>query len=249
MALNFPSLRSGGNAAGEKLLAGLGYGKANASPEKNRAERINGKLLAALRMIIILNAAMMFFPAFNPARISGMIGKNLSLFTCGVSYSSLVQSFGRAFMKGWVSEGAFRLLFASCLIYILSAAVTAAGGCMSLGNNKLKHLALKLSAGGGAGGVVSMIGVFASYQMVSGTSNPDKIQPMLPDPFAFYVILSAAAAVLSAVTLLRLPRTKEGEKYEMEDKYSLFLMLLPILMVPCHSYHNVFQCRSDTSLP
>lgn len=94
-------------------------------------------------------------------------------------------------MKGWVSEGAFRLLFASCPIYIVSAAVTAAGGCMSLGNNKLKHLALKLSA---AGGVLSMIGVFASYQMVSGTSNPDKIQPALPGSFAFYVIASIAAA-------------------------------------------------------
>lgn len=244
MALNIPSLRSSKNASGEKLLSGLGFREAKTSPEKSRDEKINGILLIVLRVIIIINAAVMFFPAFNPARISAMIGKNLSLFTCGISYDSLVQSFGRAFMKGWVSEGTFRFLFASCLIYIISAAVTVAGGCMSLGNNKLKRLALKLSAGGGAGGVLSMIGVYAAYQMVSGTSNPDKIQPALPGSFAFYVIASIAVAALSAVTLMRLPQTEKGEKYEIEDKYSLFLMLLPILLLTfLFSYLPLFGWR------
>lgn len=243
MAINIPSLKSR-SSSGERLLSGLGMSQAKSAPEKSRDEKINDILLIVLRVIIIINAAAMFFPAFNPARISGMIGKNLSLFTCGISYDSLVQSFGRAFMKGWVTEGTFRFLFASCLAYIIFSAVTVAGGCMSLGNNKLKHLAMKFSAVGGIGGVLSMIGVFAAYKMVSGTSNPDKIQPDLPGAFAFYAAASVLAAAISAAVFLRLPKTDADERYEMEDKYSLFLMLLPILLLTfLFSYLPLFGWR------
>lgn len=244
MALDLASLHGKQNTAGEKKLSGLGLKDTKVSPPKNRSEKISDIIFAALRIVIIINAVLMFFPAFNPARVSGMISKNLSLFTCGTSYDSLVQPFGRAFMRGWVSEGTFKLLFAVCLAAVLSAAVMAAGGCMSLGNNKLKRLALKLSFGGGIVSAASMAGIYIVYSQLCGTTNPDKIQPQLPAAFVIYIIASALDAVLSAVSYLRLPEAAKDEHYDMEDKYRLFLMLMPILVLTfLFSYLPLFGWR------
>ena len=64
-------------------------------------------LYYVIRAAVLLSVVFLFIPSLNPARISGMINKNLSLFTSGISYSTLTNGFGRAFKKGWVSQESF----------------------------------------------------------------------------------------------------------------------------------------------
>lgn len=66
-------------------------------------------LYYVIRAAVLLSVVFLFIPSLNPARISGMINKNLSLFTSGISYSTLTNGFGRAFKKGWVSQESFML--------------------------------------------------------------------------------------------------------------------------------------------
>ena len=71
------------------------------SSTKSRKEIITDKLYYPIRVAILLSVVFLFIPNLNPARISGMINKNMSLFSAGISYSSLTAEFGRAFRKGW----------------------------------------------------------------------------------------------------------------------------------------------------
>ena len=106
---------------------------------KTLAEKISDKIYWILRCAVVINIIALFFPSFNPARLSGMINKNLSLFSCGISYKSIVANFGRAFRQGWVQESTFHALNVCAMIVIVAAVLAAAGGCMSLGNRKLKR--------------------------------------------------------------------------------------------------------------
>ena len=42
-------------------------------------------LYYVIRAAVLLSVVFLFIPSLNPARISGMINKNLSLFTSGIS--------------------------------------------------------------------------------------------------------------------------------------------------------------------
>ncbi|MDE6596359.1 MAG: sugar ABC transporter permease, partial [Oscillospiraceae bacterium] len=107
---------------------------------KTPTEKAADVLYWFLRGAILVNIVMLFFPAFNPARLSGMINKNLSLFSCGISYDSIVANFGRAFRQEWVLEETFKTLNLLSAVVIIAIILAAAGGCMSLGNRKLKKL-------------------------------------------------------------------------------------------------------------
>ena len=111
---------------------------------------VTDKLYLVLRIAVLFAVLFMFIPGINPARISGMIGRNLSLFTSGISYSSLASEFGRAFRKGWVMKSTLRLDSVSALVTCLGTAAVAAGGCLSLGNLKMKKLSNIFTAAGSA---------------------------------------------------------------------------------------------------
>lgn len=95
---------------------------------KTDGSGVTGKLYIVLRIAVLFAVLFMFIPGINPARISGMIGRNLSLFTSGISYSSLASEFGRAFRKGWVMKSTLRLDSVSALIICVGTAAVAAGG-------------------------------------------------------------------------------------------------------------------------
>lgn len=53
---------------------------------KTYQESLADKVYYLIRVATLLSVLLMFFPVFNPARICGMISKNMSLFTSGISY-------------------------------------------------------------------------------------------------------------------------------------------------------------------
>lgn len=196
---------------------------------KTSREQASDKLYYLIRILILVSVIFLFIPALNPARICGMINKNMSLFTSGISYSSLTAEFGRAFKKEWVSESSLQLLYASALALCLGIAANGASGCMSLGNIKFKKLGNLISVIGCAVEAISLAGIYVAYQQVAATSKPKKIEPMFPQGFWMVAAIVAVILIGSLIQIVLLSKSKKEEKFEMDTQYKLFLMLMPFL--------------------
>ncbi|MCM1329041.1 MAG: ABC transporter permease subunit [Ruminococcus sp.] len=199
---------------------------------KTPAEKAADVLYWILRTAIIANIIMLFFPAFNPARLSGLINKNLSLFSCGISYDSIVANFGRALRQGWVLESTFKTLSALSAVIIFAILLAAVGGCMSLGNRRMKKLGCAFTLVGGIAELIAILGINGLYDdIVEQARAADKVKnvaPQLPNVNSFFLILAIAFIAISVINFLLVPRDTDG-KFEMEPKFQLFLMMLPAI--------------------
>ena len=196
---------------------------------KTDGSGVTGKLYIVLRIAVLFAVLFMFIPGINPARISGMIGRNLSLFTSGISYSSLASEFGRAFRKGWVMKSTLRLDSVSALIICVGTAAVAAGGCLSLGNLKMKKLSNIFTAAGSAVMLSGLGGIALAYSQISQTEKPKKIEPIFSNGFYMILIVAVLILIVTLIAMAKQPKVEAGAKYEMETKYRLFLMLMPFL--------------------
>lgn len=197
--------------------------------EEKRSGKITEALLVAARVTTIMLVVCLFIPGLNPSRISGLINKNLSLFTSGLFYKQLINNFGRSLNKGWVQESTLRLLYIASKIIIVGIVVAAAGGCMSLGERKLKKLGAYFSAIGAFLSGISFIGIYIAFTQLQQTENLKKVAPVLPSAFIILLIIAAVELLLSILEIIILPKPQKGDKYEIQPKFQLFLLLLPFI--------------------
>lgn len=184
-----------------------------------------------LRVLAIVSIIFLFIPTLNPARISGLINQNTSLFTSGVSYSQLTNGFSKAFRKNWVSEGTMITVMLSSLVTFLGIAVDCGGMACTLGSHRLQRIGTGLSLGGGALMVGGLAGLYSCYNVLCGTSKPEKILPQLPVAWYIMAAIALITAAGSLLVLLTGERSHKGEKIEIEPKYQLFLMCIPFLFL------------------
>ena len=130
------------------------------------------------RLVTILAIVAAFFPAFSPSRITKLIDDTISLFTSGVSYSSLTDGASRALRMEWVDETVFVVVFIGSLILMLGICLAIAGGCMSLGNLRLQRLGLKFSFGGSLAEIVGVVFCYISYNMIQNSENVKRVKPV-----------------------------------------------------------------------
>ncbi|MCL2084332.1 MAG: ABC transporter permease subunit [Oscillospiraceae bacterium] len=185
--------------------------------------------LVILRFYIIAVCMSAFIPFLNPARVSGMISKNASLFTCAVSYSAIGDNFVRALSMGWISQGALTTAYIGALTGGLSVALLGAAFCLCFGNIKMCRLGVKLSALGALTGIAGMTVLRLAYNSFALTSRPDRVEPMLPVGIAAFWGLFGLMLIFSGAIWAAMPKAPEGAKYEMAPKYRLFLMMMPFL--------------------
>lgn len=202
------------------------------------------KLYYVLRVSTLVMIFFLFFPGLNPARISGAINQNLTLFTTGISYANLTNGFGRAFSKGWILESTLRLLQISSLVACVGIAVIAVTACMSLGNIRMKKLGNRVALLGELLLLGAIGGIYVAYSQVAATTRPEKIKPIFPNVFWILLALNVLVLVISIVEIFILKKCKSEEKYEMETKFKLFLMFMPFLiMVALFSYLPLWGWR------
>ncbi|MGN0666120.1 MAG: ABC transporter permease subunit [Huintestinicola sp.] len=207
--------------------------KARMEANKTANEKIADVIYWLLRSAVVVNIVMLFFPAFNAARLSGMINKNLSLFSCGVSYDSIVANFGRAFRSGWVNESTFHALNICAFVVIIAVIGAVAGGCMSLGNRKLKRFGAFFSVGSGIVEIAAMLWNKSIYNQIVAQAvsagKVDRVEPMFPYISYVYMAIAGIMIVCAAVNFFLVPKEEEGEGFDMEPKFQLLLMMLPII--------------------
>jgi putative aldouronate transport system permease protein len=183
------------------------------------------------RVISLIAFFLLFIPSVNPARISGLISKNLSLFTSAVSYSGLTSDTGRAFRVGWINESTFYLLFAASLITLIGIVAASAGACISLGNLKMKRLAIVVSIIGSATSILGLALIYVAYIQMNNANNLEKVAPTFPYGFVVYAVLIVLILLSSIIAFFKVPKGDKEMPYEMESKFKLFLMFLPFALL------------------
>lgn len=222
------------------------------SDVKSRKKKSVEYVYYVYRVLILLAVMMLFLPAINPARISGLINKNMSLFTSGVSYKSLTAECMRPFLKGWVNESSFQIIFVSSMIMILGILLCSAAGCLSLGNNKCRRTGNRFSLIGSIVIVLGIGGILLAYSQISNTTKVDKVLPVFPTGISIFLIVAVIILLASIFEILMVPKEKKEltnpnfvpETYQMESKYKLFLMFLPFAVLAfVFSYLPLFGWR------
>ena len=170
-----------------------------------------------------------FLPALNPARLSGLISKNASLFTNAVSYPSIGSNFVRALSLGWIGQSAVTLTYIGALVCGIAVVICGAAFCFSFGEVKMRRLCAVFAAGAGVIGLIGVTVLRLCYGFFENAARTDRIEPMLPAGITAFYAMFALSLVLGAVTWLVLPKAMENDRYEIAPKYRLFLMILPFL--------------------
>ena len=208
-----------------------------ASGKKIRPRENVGKLIPYWihRFVILLSGLMIFFSPVNPGRVSGMINENASLFTTAVSYGTITNTMARALKKEWILESDIRFLMLACAVTILGILLCAVGGCMSAGNNKMKKTGVIFPLAGSLvmlGGLQMIRGAYGRiYSVAEAAGKLDTIKPMLPGGLTVFYVAAALIFVTSLVVLAMNLRKPSEKKMEMDEKYRLFLMFLPVLLL------------------
>lgn len=223
--------------------------------EKTLRELIADKLYWIVRIGILAVSVLMFFPAFNASKICSTVNKNMSLFTSAVSWDGLRQDVGTAFRFGILDEGTYRLIMVGAAIAVVGIVIMAAGGCMSLGNTKMKRVSNIPSA---VGSVLLLVGMFFTkfvqnklYDQVAKYDAVHKGNEKLAEmafgmPYGAYVfgIIAIVVLIFVIAAALVLPKVEKDAKMEMETKFKLFLIMLPfIALVLIFSYLPLYGWR------
>ncbi len=199
-------------------------------------EKLNKVFYYILRISVVLYVTLLFLPGLNPARITERINRNLSLFTSGFFYNSLTESMGRYMKNGWIPVEVIRLVFFSSMICCFAAVIAGVGGCLSVGNNKLKRPGNILMAVGGFVGALSIAGInMAKNQLMNLVAeNPkfaDKTKALSPDGIIVFWIIAICVFVFALISLVLTPAPAKGEKAHIEPKFRLFLMFMPFVLL------------------
>ncbi len=191
--------------------------------------------LCLVRAVITVFGLMIFFPSLNPGRISELINVNASLFTTATSYNTITNTMAYPLRRGMVEASTFYLLMAGSAIVLLGVVICAAGACMSLGNNRMKRRGLLLPLAGAAVVFGGLGAIYGSYSQLSAAAESSaqamkRLMPIIPGGLYAFGVLAAVIFVMTLIALLALPREVE-EKMEMEEKFRLLLMFLPVLLL------------------
>lgn len=198
------------------------------SKKKSGRERIADWIYYINRLGIITSIVLLFFPAFNPAKVCGYINKNMSLLTSGLSYSGLIEECERAFRMEWIYESSFRILYYGSMVACIGIAITVICGCMSLGNLKMKKVGNWSGILGSAVQLVGLVMIYNAYTQIAATTRPEKVEPALNTTgFMMFAIAAIVVLVTTVAIQIILPKPEKTMKFEMASKYKLFLMFLP----------------------
>lgn len=196
----------------------------------SKAKEPGGGLYILHRAAILLACAAIFYPGLNPGRITTAINRNVSLFTASISYSSVVSELQRPLMRGWVQSSTFILVTFASLVLIIGIVLSAVGGCMSVGNNRMQSKGLRFPLLGSVLMIGGLAGIYVAYTQVVAADNY-RVPPRFAGGFTLYAVL-AGITLVTTVVLMSMGRGKSRElepRMEMQEKYKIFLLFLPIL--------------------
>lgn len=209
---------------------------ANVLPQGEKMSLGRRLPLWVFRIVALLAGIAMFFPPANPGRISEKINESASLFTNGVSYGTITNSMGRILRSQWIRDADITLLMIACAAVMAGVILCGIGGCMSLGNRKMRRRGFLFPLAGApmmAAGLM-LIRHVHGRMMAHGeeVGKLDKIGVMIPGGFWVFCAFAALLFLTALIAFLTTEKeTDPAAKMDMDEKYRLFLMLLPVVLL------------------
>ncbi len=188
------------------------------------------------RSAALIAGLAVFFPPVNPGRISEKINESTSLFTTGVSFDTITNSMGRILRSQWIRTSDITLLMIACCLLMAGVIACGVGACMSLGNRKMCRRGLILPLVGSpvmAGGLLLIrkaYGNMLSHGEEAGKL--DTIRVILPGGFYVFCVFAGLLLITALIAFLTSEKeTDKAARMEMDEKYRLFLMMLPVILL------------------
>ena len=203
-------------------------------------------VLWAHRIIIVLAFVMVFFPPFNPGRISGRISGNLTLLTSATSYGTIttqLKTFMDATKTSYSLDPAHvTQSMIGCAMVLVGVLAAAAGACMSLGNRRMRRLGVFFPAAGSLlifGGLAVNAGAFNAIRNFIAGMDAERAQTAARNLAMSWPAFANTAWTIAAGLILASSlgvfffayMMQAEEKREMPEKYRLFIMFLPVLLL------------------
>ena len=187
------------------------------------------------RIVALLAGMALFFPPANPGRVSEKINSAASLFTTGISYTTITNSMGRILRSQWIQDKDITMLMVSCIILMLGVLACAAGACMSLGNRRMRRTGMLLPL---IGAPVMGVGLFMIYRVYGSIAahaeevgKTGTVLPILPSGFTVFVVFAVLLFCTALLAFLSTRVQADDERMNMDEKYRLFLMMLPVILL------------------
>lgn len=197
-----------------------------------------------LRIMIILTLVCLFVPALNPTHMSELMNEGDSFFTSGISYGGIAGGFQRAISRGYIEKGVLVRTYIGALVSLIGMAAMLAGCAMTIGELRFKRLSVKIILAGSAVSIAGLIFVKLQQSGFTNAASPDRIKPVEPVGAIVFIVLVGICLLLSLLYLLKLPKATDKDKWVMEGKYRLFLMMAPfIVLVFLFSYLPLWGWR------
>jgi putative aldouronate transport system permease protein len=204
----------------------------------NRSALIVMRLSAALLLVCV------FLPGVNPSKITELINRNISLFTSGFVYKTVIADMGRLFDRGWIDEFTMLLLFYASLITCLGIFTASTGAVFSIGNNKCKRTGFIIFFIGIFVVLLGLAGVYYAYTDLLANSDIARSKPLEPKSIWFMLSVSLVALISALLSFRLTPAPQKDETYYMDPSMELFLLLLPfVALVFIFSYLPLWGWR------
>lgn len=192
------------------------------------------------RIVILLAGMMIFFSPVNPGRILKQVNENASLFTTAFSYENIATQLKSAISRGAITEGDIRSVMTGCLIVLIGILLCAVGGCMSAGNIRMKKTGIWFPLGGSLVMFGGLFMIWQKYRSVyafvtennkTGRATPITADGSMPQSILVFFVVAGLILLTSVFLFCMLLKKEKEEKMEMEERYRLFLMFLPVLLL------------------
>ena len=188
------------------------------------------------RLTALIAGVAIFFPPVNPGRVSEKINDAASLFTTAISRDTITNSMGRILRSQWIRDTDITLLMIACALTMAGVIACAAGACMSLGNRKMRKTGLILPLAGGPAMAAGLFLIRRAWQNMAAHGEEvgklDTIRLMIPDGFTVFCVFAVLLFLSGLIAFLTTrPEKNPAVRMEMDEKYKLFLMMLPVILL------------------
>lgn len=206
------------------------------APENRGISTVKTWILRLVRLFVIVLAVMILIPDLNPVRVLKQINFSASLFTTAVKYEALAGQFNAMVWRlNILDPNTFYTLMHISAAILISVLVMGVGACMSLGNDRMKRISAAVMGVGAIGVLVCMGMILNCYEVfeaaaASSAEAARLITPMLPVGRLTAFAVASGVVLLGSLVVLVMPAKREA-KLGMDEKFRLFLMFLPVLVL------------------
>ncbi len=184
-----------------------------------------------MRVLSIVVLAMLFISPLNPARVSGMIHQNTSLFTIITSWNKISDNFVRALTRGWIEEISLNLTYIFSLLIGIAMLLVLAATCTSLGNEKLKELSYRLGMFGSLLGLLGTALLIIPFLQMVKSPELQRIDPILSVGYFIFIVMFLILFIWNLYCYKTRELPEKDSAFEMHAQYRLFLMILPFFVL------------------